>query len=423
MKKLYILMFTLVTANCAMAQWFPQNSGTTSSLYSGYFTDANTGYVVGNSGTILKTTDGGTNWEAQYSGTLTSLLSVYFTDANTGYVVGYSGNILKTINGGTEWFLNSTDSLSFLSSVHFPSENIGYAVGYTSDTSYWEIGLVLKTSDGGLSWERHEFSNNSPLVLNSVYFTSADTGFVSATQFGWTGSCSGIIFKTTNGGNDWTTCFSFGQGECSGLGYLYFRDNETGFILGGSEGGMGHIFKTTDGGLSWGKINDFGMLSPASVCFPTPDTGYIVGLEMEWGQGIFLQTNDAGFTWSEPTVLTSYGLNWVYFTDSVTGYAVGQNGTILKTTNGGLTNLNEFGHPVKSLTLYPNPSDDKITIAAPAFSGNAHLSVFSIGGVKILERQVLEPEIQLDVRKLLQGVYVLKVANDKTVETAKLIKQ
>ena len=59
-----------------------------------------TGYVVGWNGTILVTTDGGTNWTSEVSGTSHCLNSVFFTDALTGYDVGDSGIILKTTNGG-----------------------------------------------------------------------------------------------------------------------------------------------------------------------------------------------------------------------------------------------------------------------------------------------------------------------------------
>ena len=80
-------------------------------LNSVFFTAADTGYVVGRDGTILKTTNGGTNWTAQTSGTTNVLNSIYFTDANTGYTVGEIGTILKTINSGTTSF-TGTDTVS-----------------------------------------------------------------------------------------------------------------------------------------------------------------------------------------------------------------------------------------------------------------------------------------------------------------------
>ncbi|MBP6978428.1 MAG: T9SS type A sorting domain-containing protein [Bacteroidales bacterium] len=59
MKKLIMLLIALVGMSSAMAQWVPQNSGTTNNLNSIYFTNGNTGYAVGDFGTILKTTNGG----------------------------------------------------------------------------------------------------------------------------------------------------------------------------------------------------------------------------------------------------------------------------------------------------------------------------------------------------------------------------
>jgi photosystem II stability/assembly factor-like uncharacterized protein len=73
------------------------------------FTDADNGTVVGSNqmrgsmpaGYIFRTTNGGATWIDQSSGITQHLNAVCFTDANTGTVVGYSGTILRTTNGGT----------------------------------------------------------------------------------------------------------------------------------------------------------------------------------------------------------------------------------------------------------------------------------------------------------------------------------
>ncbi|TFB12472.1 hypothetical protein E3V33_05365 [Candidatus Marinimicrobia bacterium MT.SAG.4] len=49
------------------------------------------GWIVGGSGTILKTTDGGNTG---------ALSSVYFADVATGWLVGVGGIILHTTDGG-----------------------------------------------------------------------------------------------------------------------------------------------------------------------------------------------------------------------------------------------------------------------------------------------------------------------------------
>ena len=77
-----------------------QESGTNEDLYDVSSTDANTATVVGDTGTILRTTNGGETWVAQDSGTTVGLRGVSFVDANTGTVVGGEGTILRTTDGG-----------------------------------------------------------------------------------------------------------------------------------------------------------------------------------------------------------------------------------------------------------------------------------------------------------------------------------
>ena len=65
-----------------------QMSGTTHSLQSLAYTAPFTYIVVGETGTILQTNDGGLNWSSQSSGTSQFLSDVSFTDANIGTAVG-----------------------------------------------------------------------------------------------------------------------------------------------------------------------------------------------------------------------------------------------------------------------------------------------------------------------------------------------
>jgi photosystem II stability/assembly factor-like uncharacterized protein len=84
--------------------WFWQKPSPTGEwLFGVTYTDANTGTAVGRSGTILRTTDGGTTWVSQTSGTSNNLFGVSFTDANTGTAVGFNGTILRTTDGGATW--------------------------------------------------------------------------------------------------------------------------------------------------------------------------------------------------------------------------------------------------------------------------------------------------------------------------------
>jgi photosystem II stability/assembly factor-like uncharacterized protein len=63
MKKTLVQFFCFLCPVLAFSQWTWQNPLPQGNrLNSAYFTDANTGYLVGESGTIIKTYDGGQTW-------------------------------------------------------------------------------------------------------------------------------------------------------------------------------------------------------------------------------------------------------------------------------------------------------------------------------------------------------------------------
>src|SRR5581483_8657096 len=114
----------------AQARWVWQNplpQGNT--LYSGSFTDANTGTATGDNGTIIRTTDGGNNWIIQSSGTTNTLYGVSFTDVNLGTAVGAAGTILRTTDGGNTWSSQTSGTTNGLLAVSFTDANTGTAVG------------------------------------------------------------------------------------------------------------------------------------------------------------------------------------------------------------------------------------------------------------------------------------------------------
>jgi len=122
-----VIFFTLLFCYSLFAQegWFWQNplpQGNT--LNSVHFINQNNGIVVGNSGTILKTTNAGINWTSLSSGTTNSLLSVSFIDIDNGWVVGLDSTILHTTNGGVTFIEeepNPTQPNSFLLSQNYPN--------------------------------------------------------------------------------------------------------------------------------------------------------------------------------------------------------------------------------------------------------------------------------------------------------------
>ncbi len=128
-----ITRISSANSNATLTQ---QTSGTTQNLNGVHMLDANTGWIVGNSGTILKTTNGGGAWMPQTSGTTANLRDVHFVDANRGWAVSDGGVILTTSDGGATWTPEPSGVTDDLRGVFFPSAAVGYAVGAN--------GVILK---------------------------------------------------------------------------------------------------------------------------------------------------------------------------------------------------------------------------------------------------------------------------------------
>jgi hypothetical protein len=75
------------------------------------------------------------------------------------------------------------------------------------------------------------------------------------------------------------------------------------------------------------------------------------------------------------------------------------------------------------LTIIPNPSNDNITISSYAITGNTQLSIVNVSGEKVIERQLIENETQLDISALPRGVYFVRLQNEKIVEIGKMVKE
>jgi hypothetical protein len=146
------------------------------------FVDYNTGWVSGDYGKIVKTTNSGLNWIDQTSGTNKDLLSASFYNNNIGWIVGNDGEILNTTNGGNNWIIQTGVTSNFLYSVNCVNNFICWAVGGS--------GTVIKTTNGGANWILIDVGIKTK--FNSVNFINQNTG--------WIVGDNGFILKTTNGG-------------------------------------------------------------------------------------------------------------------------------------------------------------------------------------------------------------------------------
>ncbi len=147
-------------------------------LYKVHALDANTFWVVGKSGEVHKSIDGGVAWTTQESGTSENLYDVHFIDANNGFIVGNNGTFLKTTDGGASW--ESTGDLpsdETFRGVYFTDTSNGWAVGYEVDISFNLIGKIYKTTNGGTNWTSEYSDTAISTPIYGVYFTDINNGW------------------------------------------------------------------------------------------------------------------------------------------------------------------------------------------------------------------------------------------------------
>jgi photosystem II stability/assembly factor-like uncharacterized protein len=265
-------------------------------LYRVQFVDDQTGWISGQMGLILHTSDGGETWQKQESGTDVSLFSLFFLDKSRGWAVGDRAVYLKTTSGGESWEVNHIEpSLEGISEdvalavvdpiiydIHFVDAQTGWMAG--------EFGMIYHTTDGGVTWQEQQ---NSLVGQGGVYEafvmpTFFGVRFVNAQQ-GMVVGLEEKIARTTDGGQEWM----FLPRDPSvflpdPLYSLHLFPDGNGWVVGSS----GRVIRSQDG--EWKKA-DLGMevfTWLRAVDFFDQENGWIVG-----GYGLILRTRDGGQTW------------------------------------------------------------------------------------------------------------------------------
>jgi len=330
--------------------WTGQSSGTTNILRSVSAVTSSNGVTVGDAGTILLTSNGGSNWSNMLhaytfpSSPVYTLSSVFFADDNTGWSGGQLGIINKTTNAGSTWNSFSSASFNHINSIHFLDKDTGWIAGAG--------GMIQISGNGGVNWSSQSLSTSES--VNDIHIGKYTlTGYFGLHRIGWCVTNNGGIYKTTNGGGNW-----IGQTSPT-TAHIYsvvgFSENDA---IACSDSGK--ILKTTDGGTVW-SVYVSGAVGGAlrALSFADSNNGICVG-----DSATVLYTTNQGSSWTlditGPRSITSKNLYGVSSRMKVMAEytAVGEEGIILKTEDEG-SSWTKLSSGIKTrLFGITSPSDD-----------------------------------------------------------------
>jgi len=412
MKNIYVFLLAFLLFHPALAQKpkLPGSASSGNTYNSICYAGDHTLYIVGSSGSLLKSVNGGESFFRLNPPASVELYSVSFLNPDEGYLCGENHVILSTTDGAGTWVDRSTNLLSDAISVFAAGGNTVYATGMRTGclppAGTNPCGEIIKSVDAGISWTLEYWYTMNTLYY--VYFPSADTGYVvgdnslclATNGSGWISSgfspptslvsvhsphagiayavsLDGIVVKTSNSGISWNN-IPTGLPQKS-LRSVWFTSDSTGYICGES----GSIMKTTDGGASWTALNTGSIQWLLSITFSSPDTGFAVGTHET-----ILRTTDAGLTWNNVTV--------------------------------GTGNEKEFSAGLKA---HPVPSTGIVTIQFPSVITSGLITVSSISGLDLIKQNVNGNKTRLDIGPLSGGVYFLRLISGDKVYTGKIIRE
>jgi photosystem II stability/assembly factor-like uncharacterized protein len=242
-------------------------------------------------------------WQPQQSGVSARLRGISAVSGRVAWVSGASGTILRTTDGGATWQRRSIaggERLDFRD-VDATSAVVAYALSIGPGGS----SRIYKTSDGGDRWEL-QFAGTDPKVfLDAMAFWDAERGIA------FSDSVDGqfVLLRTVNGGRAWERIAAHrlppalpGEGAFAASGTNVATNGRTLAWIGTT---AGRVLRTTDAGQTWSIVKTpVGTGESAgifSIAFRDATHGVVVGgdykKERDAVENVAVNT-DGGITWS-----------------------------------------------------------------------------------------------------------------------------
>lgn len=217
--------------------------------------------AVGERGIVLLSDDNGGHWRQAQVPVSVSLTAVQFVDAERGWAVGHLGVVLHSSDGGETWHkqldgiqaaelsLRAAEASGDAKAIeqarylvedgpdkpfldlYFQDARIGYVVG--------AYNLILRTEDGGVSWQPWMQHLDNPQALNLYAIRAWDGELYIAGE-------RGLLLRSSDGGQHFAALASPYEGSFFGL--LAARDGLLAYGL------RGNAWWSSDRGATWQEL-------------------------------------------------------------------------------------------------------------------------------------------------------------------------
>ena len=453
------------------------------------YTDS--GFISYSNRFVLRSFDNCRNW---YHWNIPGYSAYSITHAAGGiFFTGFDkGKILKTSNDGTSWIqINKAISFSNFTSIAFKNENTGIA----TSAGVYDNGIVIKTTNGGVKWDTSFVIINKDFLkvqyINDAFFINTINAMYTSMNDGinWTNffntwnayeiKCFDMVsnskgFIGLEGYGDSTVVYNYNGGltpsliKKSGLvTCIKFKDANTGICATTS----GVIYRTLNSGVTWDSSNigiAQGIINihylTNDITYANTNFGLFVSFDygINWqhtGAGIFCdnlfftdefngysvfenkisKTIDGGITWQLLNYPYPSNYRNIWFLNQYTGWVVGNYGTIIKTTSGGVVGSNQ-NTPILPddyiiLLNLPNPFNSstliKFRIPQKYNNSDVELSIYNVLGKEVYVQNNFKKmsgtqEVRWTADNLTSGIYFIRLrisnnGNENLIVTRKAV--